>query len=117
MPAIVLEVAKGGPKLQKSEITDSSTHNGRGLIDAKGTTMDHFAEVLSRQMDMPVVNRTGLDGIFDLKLEWTPESPKPSTDTGPSVFTAIQSLGLRLRSQKVPVEVIVIDHAERPAAN
>ena len=87
--------------------------------------MDRFAEVLSRQMDLPVVNRTGLEGVFNLKLEWTPESAKqikPGVDgaamEGPSIFTAIQQqLGLRLRAQKTPVEILVIDHAEKPSEN
>ncbi|MGB7762223.1 MAG: TIGR03435 family protein [Bryobacteraceae bacterium] len=124
--AFVLEVAKGGPKLQRAEDKGSSTSNRRGFIDAKTITMDRFAEVLSRQMDLPVLNRTGLAGSFDLKLEWTPESRGPArpgtddamTETGVSIFTAIQQqLGLRLRAKKTPVEVIVIDHAEKPSEN
>jgi uncharacterized protein (TIGR03435 family) len=113
--AFVLEVAKSGPKLEKAEDGESTTNSSRGLVDATHTTMDRFAEVLSRQMDLPVVNRTGLEGIFNLKLQWTPESAKPE---GPSIFTAIQQqLGLRLRSQKAPVEILVIDHVERPSEN
>jgi uncharacterized protein (TIGR03435 family) len=81
--------------------------------------MDRFAEILSRQMDRPVVNRTGLDGAFDLHLQWTPDGAKSGTGgDGPSVFTAIQEqLGLRLRAQKTPVEVVVVDHAEKPGEN
>jgi uncharacterized protein (TIGR03435 family) len=126
VPAFLLEVAKNGPKLERAEDEESTTHNGRGLIDAKVITMDRFAEVLSRQMDRPVVNHTGLEGSFNLKLEWTPETVKPVTsgtdgaaiESGLSIFTAIQQqLGLRLRSQKAPVEVVVIDHVERPSEN
>jgi uncharacterized protein (TIGR03435 family) len=123
--ALVLEVAKNGPKVEKAEGGESTTNSGRGLLDARNTTMDRFAEVLSRQMDLPVVNRTGLEGVFNLKLKWTPESAKqikPGADgaamEGPSIFTAIQQqLGLRLRSQKMPVEILVIDHAEKPSEN
>jgi uncharacterized protein (TIGR03435 family) len=112
--AFVLEVAKNGPKLERAGDGESTTGNGRGLIDAKTITMGRLAEVLSRQMDLPVVNHTGLEGIFNLKLEWTPESAKPvklgtdgaAIESGPSIYTAIQQqLGLRLRSQKTPVEV------------
>jgi len=118
MAAYVLETAKNGPKLEKAKAEEGMTNSGRGRLDARNSTMDHLAEVLSRQMDLPVVNRTGLEGGFNLKLEWTPESAKPSTDAGPSIFTALQEqLGLRLRTQRVPVEVFVIDHAERPIAN
>jgi uncharacterized protein (TIGR03435 family) len=122
--AYVLEVARSGPKLEKSEGGGSRTSNGRGDIVATNTTMDRFAEILSRQMDLPVVNRTGLEGVFNLRLHWTPESNRPAPDAGAaasegtSVFTAIQEqLGLRLRGQKVPIQVLVIDHAEKPDEN
>jgi uncharacterized protein (TIGR03435 family) len=115
VPAFVLEVVNNRPKLEKAEAGESSTQNGRGLIAAKASTMAHFAEVLSRQMDRPVVNQTGLDGVFNLKLQWTPDV---TAANGVSIFTAIQEqLGLRLRSQKAPVEVLVIDHAEKPSEN
>jgi uncharacterized protein (TIGR03435 family) len=62
-----------------------------------------------------VVNQTGLDGVFNLKLQWTPDV---TAANGISIFTAIQEqLGLRLRSQKAPVDVLVIDHAEKPSEN
>jgi uncharacterized protein (TIGR03435 family) len=77
-------------------------------------------------MDLPVVNQTRLEGSFNLKLEWSTESGRPVRDgtgdvameTEVSIFTAIQQeLGLRLRARKTPVEVIVIDHAEKPSEN
>ena len=116
--ALVLEVAKNGPKLEKAEDGPSKTQNGRGLIDARVITMKRFAEVLSRQTDLPVVDSTGLEGAFNLKLEWTPASPKTSGDGGPSIFAALQEqLGLRLQSRKMPIEMLVIDHAEKPSEN
>jgi uncharacterized protein (TIGR03435 family) len=122
--AYVLEVAKGGPKLEKSDGDSHQTDNSRGDITARNATMDRFAEVLSRQMDLPVVNHTGLEGVFNFRLKWTPErkmeskSKENAAPDGPSVFTAIQEqLGLRLRAQKVPLEVLVIDHAEKPGEN
>jgi uncharacterized protein (TIGR03435 family) len=118
MQAYAIEVIKNGPKLEKADGGEGITESGRGRLDARNTTMEHLAEILSRQMDLPVVNRTGLDGVFNLKLQWTPESARSSPDAGPSIFTAIQEqLGLRLRAQKAPLEVLVIDHAERPLAN
>jgi uncharacterized protein (TIGR03435 family) len=105
-------VAKNGPKLEKSAGGGSTTLNGRGRINAKVTTMDHFAQVLSRQMDFPVLNETGIEGVFDLKLEWT------NADIGPSIFVAIQEqLGLRLTSRKTPVDVLAIDHVEKLSEN
>ena len=70
-----------------------------------------------------ILDRTGLNGIYDFTLTWAPEqldaSTTPdSTPSGPSLFTAVQEqLGLRLVPTKVPVEVIVIDHIERPSLN
>jgi uncharacterized protein (TIGR03435 family) len=119
-PALVLEVAKNGPKLEKaaggeSSTTSSGSNTGKSM-DARNTTMDRFAAVLSREMDLPVVNRTGLDGVFNIKLAWSREDSGAAE--GPSIFTAVQEqLGLRLRSEKAPVEVIVIDHAEQPSEN
>jgi uncharacterized protein (TIGR03435 family) len=77
-----------------------------------------------------VVDRTGLKGDFDFALEWAPgedeprkkingvEVPLAGDISGPSVFTALQEqLGLKLESTKGPVEILVIDRAERPSAN
>ena len=120
----VLEATNNTTKLEKGDGGGAKTSNGRGDIVATNTTMDRFAEILSRQMDLPVVNHTELEGVFNLRLQWTLESArlaKPSdvpTAEGPSIFTAIQEqLGLRLHAQKVPVEVLIIDHAERPSGN
>ena len=124
--ALVLDVAKTGPKLVKSDpgeaATNTSTSNtGAVVIDAHHADMDAFARVLSRKTEYPVVNNTGLEGIFDFKLQWMPERMRPAdaaTPEAPSIFSAIQEqLGLQLRSRKTEVEMLVIDHAERPSAN
>lgn len=121
LPAYVLEVAKNGPKLEKAEGGDASTNtsgNNRDIsIHARNAGMAHFAEVLARYMDLPVVDQTGLQGSYNLSLHWTRDTAKPD-DTGSteeiSIFTAIQEqLGLRLHSQKAPVSVLVIDHIEK----
>lgn len=125
LPAYVLEADKKGPKMEKAEGGDSSTNTetgrrGRVSIDAKNTDMDLLAQVLARKMDLPVVNQTGLTGIFNFKLHWTPDSLQGEEQTGDevSIFTALQEqLGLQLRSAKAPVEVLVIDHVEKPTAN
>jgi uncharacterized protein (TIGR03435 family) len=123
MTAYVLEVGKNGPKLEKAEngeaSTNSSNSNGRASIEARASSMDRLARTLARSVDLPVVNRTGLDGNFNFKLQWTPQQSQPSNRPDDvSIFTAIQEqLGLRLRSEKVPVEVLVIDSAEKPSAN
>jgi uncharacterized protein (TIGR03435 family) len=125
LPAFVLEVTKNGPNLEKAPPgeagTNTSTSNTGVIIDAHNTDMESFARILSRKMELPVVNRTGLEGIFNLKLQWTPEiarSKESAATEGPSIFAAIQEqLGLRLRSQKIPMEILVIDHAEKPSEN
>jgi uncharacterized protein (TIGR03435 family) len=71
-----------------------------------------------------VVDRTGLEGTYDVELRFTPESIPdvaspglPAIDAnGPSIFAAVQEqLGLKLDAQRGPVEVLVIDRVERPA--
>jgi uncharacterized protein (TIGR03435 family) len=61
-----------------------------------------------------------LKGVYELKLEWTPENPgtEPKPDQPPSIFTALQEqLGLKLETTRCPVEMLVIDRAEKPAEN
>jgi uncharacterized protein (TIGR03435 family) len=82
---------------------------------------------LSNIVQRVVVDRTGLTGGFDLELTWTPDQPRPETpDAGarsvagdrdaPALFTALQEqLGLKLESAKSSMEVLVIDHVERPS--
>ena len=78
------------------------------------------AELPSATEGRYVVDRTGLDGAFDVSLVWNADALSPTTasDSAPSVFAAIQEqLGLRLVPITTPIEVIVIDRAERPAGN
>jgi bla regulator protein BlaR1 len=88
--------------------------------------MSRFAANLSRFIGRTVVDRTGLKGTYDIALRWTPDEgqawlptgPLPPDDSQPSIFTAVQEqLGLRLESQRGPVEVLVIDGAEKPSEN
>src|SRR5579875_2516195 len=83
IPALVLEVAKNGPKLERAEggeaATNTSGSNFLNVIQARNASMDHLAEVLARKMDLPVVNQTGLQGVFNFKLQWTPDTMKAAT--------------------------------------
>lgn len=118
MRAMVLEVAKGGPKLQKAAGGDASTNASRGRMTLKNTTMDGLAERLARITTLPVVNQTGINGIFDMTLTWTPDTELPLVPAGPHLVTAIQEqLGLRLQTNKAQVQVLVIDRAEKPDEN
>jgi uncharacterized protein (TIGR03435 family) len=123
LPAYALVVWKGTPKVKPSEQGRGAMRMGKGRIEAEKQVMFHFADILSQFVDRPVVDKTGLEGMYDFKLEWVPEAPvdladpeRRATDTslGPSLFTAIQEqLGLRLEAQRLPVSVLVIDRAER----
>ena len=91
--------------------------------------MTDFSAYLTLRLDRPVINKTSVAGIFDLHLEFALDETTPgfppgrggpatqATDPAPSIFTAIQQLGLRLESDKGPVEFLVIDHVEKPSAN
>jgi uncharacterized protein (TIGR03435 family) len=113
-----LTVAKGGFKLKPVASTgDSTTSTSRGSMTVQQATMERVANGLSRHVGFPVVDLTGLDGVFDFKLTWDPaadESTDDARDSGPSIYTALQQqLGLKLESRKMPVEILVIDHAEK----
>ncbi len=121
-----LVTVKEGSKLKPdNQSSGGSTTNGtRGALTAQHVSMQRFADRLSRMVELPVVDRTGMPGTYTFQLEWDPAanrlSPDVSTDAqGPSIFTAMQQqLGLRLESRKLPVEILVIDHIERePTGN
>jgi uncharacterized protein (TIGR03435 family) len=82
--------------------------------------MDQLTMSLSQAVQRPVVDKTGLTGKYDFTLTYSPDlaiaaAGGTSSDRAPSVFTALQEqLGLRLDSQKGPMDVIVIDQAEKP---
>lgn len=116
----VLSVGKGGSKLH--EVDGNSTaprQNFFGKIRNPAMTMQNLALILSRYTGDMVLDKTGLKGFYEVNLDWTPESAKPDTDTGPSLFTALpEQLGLRLERSKDAVEVWVIDSAlKTPVAN
>jgi uncharacterized protein (TIGR03435 family) len=122
--ALVLEIAKPGPKLQAAGEAKSSYSNGHGRLEATAVTMDTLAEMLSRDTGMTVVDRTGLAGAFTFTLTWNPDAPQ---GLGPDDAAAFlreelssamqQQLGLTLKPQRMPVEMLVIDHAEKPSDN
>jgi uncharacterized protein (TIGR03435 family) len=80
--------------------------------------MEYIVETLTRLAGHLVVDRTGLQGRFDVKLEWTPDTLRDSNPTGASLADAIQDqLGLKLESTIGPIEVFVIDRVEHPTEN
>ncbi|HUZ94902.1 MAG TPA: TIGR03435 family protein [Edaphobacter sp.] len=130
MPIYALVVAKGGPKLSPAKEGESTrlfdTAESEHGIETTATaiTLDDFARSPLVFGGRTVVDQTGLKGAYDFTLKWGREQPADS-DTrqqngadAPYLFTAIQEqLGLKLVPTKGPVEVIVIDHIEKPSAN
>jgi uncharacterized protein (TIGR03435 family) len=152
-PVYFLKVARGGPKLHSFAEgscipSDTSPQNPlppgqeycksnmSGLspasIEAQGATLDDFSRMLLAILGRPVINKTGIAGRFDMRIEFSregttfqplrPTEPAdgrvPASDPTDSIFAALQEqLGLKLEPGKGPVESFVIDHIERPAGN
>jgi uncharacterized protein (TIGR03435 family) len=164
MPVFAMTVAKSGLKLQplakvactpidevhmvegKAEdfcgtLRIRTTETGNTMMDMSGSTMRQFAQGLSRLAGRTVIDKTGIEGQFNLHLEFTPDpgmptfgppgmrppndgsaanssSPLPPTGSGPDLFVALrEQMGLKLSSEKAPVSVLIIDHVEKPTAN
>ena len=122
--AMVLEVAKNGPNLEPAGDASASWNNMRDHLDATKITMGQFADILSRNLNLPVMDRTGLTGAFNFRLRWNPDNADAlERDEATAVLrlemaTAVaRQLGLTLKSRRMPVEILVIDHAERPSEN
>jgi uncharacterized protein (TIGR03435 family) len=149
MPLYEISVAKNGPKLTKSTMdcigADSELCHGlRGnprRLYFMGVDMDDLASMLSGYAGRPVLNKTGISGVYDFLLQWNPfygrqrptpttdetprppsrpegEGPMPDADSLPDLGTALnQQLGLKLESRKGPVDTYVIERVERPSEN
>jgi uncharacterized protein (TIGR03435 family) len=122
-----------GPHLQKSEVDCAAlfaarrqgaplpnpsvcgVQRGPGRLVAGAYLMAQLADTLAASLQQVVVDRTGLAGAYDIDLTWSPEQ---TGESGPSLFAAVQEqLGLKLESTKAPVDVLVIDHVDRPTQN
>lgn len=116
-PAYALVLAKGGLKIKAAENPGESHSNGtKGKLTATGVTMATLAASFSRQVGAPVVDQTGTEGAFDFTLEWFSEGDKD--DDLSAFFAALQSqLGLKMEMKKLPMDVIVVDKAEKPSEN
>jgi uncharacterized protein (TIGR03435 family) len=118
LPAYDLIPAKGGSKLQPSQSNGKSIGISRTYFNGQGLTMTLIAEELSQIAGRIVVDKTGLDGRYDLKLRWTPDDAATTDTDVPTLFTAIQEqLGLKLERAKEPVPVLIVDHIEQPSPN
>jgi uncharacterized protein (TIGR03435 family) len=89
-------------------------------LPGQNISMPLLAKRLSRYLDRPVIDQTGLQGSFDFKYETgdvDPSTPYNRNDVISSIVTGIHGIGLQLKSAKGPVETIVIDSAEQPSPN
>jgi uncharacterized protein (TIGR03435 family) len=137
-PGYALVVAPGGHKLEQASGKEPreglSGAVNQGRLTASRTPISRLVLVLSMRLGRPVEDRTQLTGLYNFALTWTPgdnevapfrvppeikEKLQSSADpSGASLFTALQEqLGLRLMSERVPSEFLVIENAERPSAN
>ncbi len=123
----------GPPQPPKPGHLNWSTNNGVNRIAGSGQTIARLVETLSEQLDHPVVDQTGLTGKYDDSIEFAsmnapaaiapvpgaaPDGALPEVASAPSVFKAIQKLGLKLEPKKSQVEILVVDQAEKkPAEN
>jgi uncharacterized protein (TIGR03435 family) len=126
LSAYAMTVAKGGAKLKESA-ADAQPFRENSAIGtvAKAMTMKEWGDFISGPLQMPVVDMTGLTGKYDFVLDFTPYLPggeqvmKVSFDNNNGIIIAAMQgeLGLKLESKKETVEVLTIDHVERPSEN
>ena len=140
LPVYLLTTAKGGPKLTLSDdqtdlsVTQQSIpiEQRRGIMrrtedgwTANAVRLGALTSFLSQQLGRPVLDKTGLNGLFDFKMHWNqqltrtpgPDLPSASDPSDPSIFTAVEELGLKVESAKAPLEVLVIDSVQKPSEN
>jgi uncharacterized protein (TIGR03435 family) len=141
VPVYEMVVAKNGPKLQKAAAEPEcagipvgstacpgrfSGGMGRG-ITAKSVDLSELAQFLSGFADRPILAKTGIDGLFEIKTTpWRPERPGENfaaeahadPEALPTIFTMLpEQLGLKLQPARGPVEVLVIDRVQKPSEN
>jgi uncharacterized protein (TIGR03435 family) len=114
-----LVAAKDGPRLKPCSRPEASSGYtpGRLVSCTPLMPMARVAQLLGREAGRPVIDKTGL-APASFELHWLPEGAQPQPDSPPFLFTAIEEqLGLKLEPQRVPIDSIVVDYAERPSPN
>ena len=134
LPIFALVVAKGGLKMHEAKAGDTYANGmkagdgkgmspgsymvGDGKMQAWGISMDTLADQLTDEVGHIVQDQTRLAGVYDFTLRYSDDLAAGADPSVPSIYTALQEqLGLKLEPTKGPVDVIVIDHVERPSAN
>jgi len=101
-----------------SQVRDVRTSRGAHRWIAGKLTMAYFAGLLSNMVDQPVVDETGLKGVYDIDVEWASDETAGMDDTPSLPAVLADKLGLQLESRKAPVDIYVIDRVDRtPTTN
>ncbi|HEV1286937.1 MAG TPA: M56 family metallopeptidase, partial [Bryobacteraceae bacterium] len=144
VPVYAVVVGKSGPKLTKAKIEEKDCPEGvtpqrgqchqfagglgRGL-HGDAVSMEDLALAVSNWADRPVIDRTGLEGLYEINTEgWTRMVPRGpggneaeekqlSDPTRPTIYMIFERLGLKMESSKAPIETIVVEHVEKPTEN
>jgi uncharacterized protein (TIGR03435 family) len=113
MPVYALVTTKGKLKLIAST-ADCRPHPSIEVsISACDWSMDKFVDRLTQMADRPVLDRTNLAGTYQFDMR----RPGGPAGDGPTLFTIVEELGLKLVAEKAPLDVLVVDHFEQPSAN
>jgi uncharacterized protein (TIGR03435 family) len=117
LPVYTLVIAKNGSKLKVAPANQPTGFGmGMGTINSKGMPIASLAASLSHPAGRLILDKTGLTSNYEVNLTWAWNDDP--TSTSPSLFSALQyQLGLKLEPAKAPVDVVVIDHLERPSEN
>lgn len=126
MPVYALVIGKIGPKFKES--APDATFSGHGGVNGRNqymkqskATMDDMVDAIRNFADRPVVDKTGLTGTYDYRIEATLDFRLHDGTDDPNditIFSAVQDqLGLRLEAQRAMVEILVVDHMEKSSAN
>jgi uncharacterized protein (TIGR03435 family) len=118
-PVFALVIAKSGLKMHTAEsgngqVMFSMAGKEKILTGSKVSMSQVLPWLRSMAPERPIVDETGLTGAYEFRLQWLPDNDQPTV----AFFSAVQDqLGLKLEDRKAPVEIMVIDHAEKPAAD
>lgn len=129
LPLLELSMAKEGIKFTEWQKPSDDKDQSKGSMNvnneemtATGVQMESLVRFLSSMTHMPVVDKTGLKGAYNLHLKWQREEEGQSSGLHdqalPTIYAALpEQLGLKLESGKGPVKVLVVDHIEQPIEN
>ena len=119
LPVYILSAGKGPAKVKPVEPGGDATLGGGGpKAFFHNQPISRFTFMLTRRMDRPVLDKTGLTGIYDFTVDLSGlgfnGQPPQDPNAGPSIFTAVQDdLNLRLEAQRAPIDILVIDQANK----